>query len=48
MKQEETKKEKYGLKMHSQDKGSQWYIDSGCSKHVTWDQKKFRILKEEK
>jgi hypothetical protein len=34
--------------MYAQDKGSQWYIDSGCSKHMTGDQNKFLTLKEEK
>jgi hypothetical protein len=36
-KQEEPKKEECGLAMYAQDKGSQWYIDSGCSKHMTGD-----------
>jgi hypothetical protein len=34
--------------MYAQDKGSQWYIDIGCSKHMTWDHNKFITLKEEK
>jgi hypothetical protein len=46
MKQEEPKKEECGLAMYVQDKGSQWYIDSGCSKHMKRDQKKFLTLKE--
>jgi hypothetical protein len=36
-KQEEPKKEECGLAMYAQDKGIQWYIDSGCSKHMTRD-----------
>jgi hypothetical protein len=47
-KQEEPKKEEYGLTMYAQDKGIQWYINSGCSKHMTGDQNKFITLKEEK
>jgi hypothetical protein len=47
-KQEETKKEESGLAMYAQYKGRQWYIDSECSKHITWDHKKFLTLKEEK
>jgi hypothetical protein len=47
-KQEEQKKVKCGLAMYAQDKGSQWYINSGCSKHMTGDHNKFLILKEEK
>jgi hypothetical protein len=34
--------------MYAQDKGSQWYIDSGCSDHMIGDQNKFLTLKEEK
>jgi hypothetical protein len=34
--------------MCAQDKGSQWYIDSGCLKYTTCDQNKFLTLKEEK
>jgi hypothetical protein len=47
-KKKEPKKEEYGIAMYAQDKGSQWYIASGCSKHITGDQNKFLILKEEK
>jgi hypothetical protein len=47
-KQEEPKKEEHGLVIYSQDKGSQRYIDNGCSKHMTGDQNKFFTLKEEK
>jgi hypothetical protein len=35
--EEELKKEECRLVMYAQDKGSQWYIDSGCSKHMRWD-----------
>jgi hypothetical protein len=37
MKQEEPKKEECGLAMYVQEKGIQWYIDSGCSKQMTSD-----------
>jgi hypothetical protein len=47
-KQEEPKKEECGLAMYVQDKRSQWYIDSGCSKHMTWDQIKFPIIRKKK
>jgi hypothetical protein len=47
-KQEEPKKEECGLVMYAQAKGSQWYIDSGCSKHMTGDTNFFVTLKEEK
>lgn len=40
--------EKYDLALHDQKKGSQWYIDSGYSKHVTRDQNKFISIKIEK
>jgi hypothetical protein len=36
-KQEEPKKEECGLAMYAQDKGIQWYVDSGCSKHMIGD-----------
>jgi hypothetical protein len=47
-KQEEQKKEECGLALYAQNEGNQWYIDSGCSKHMTGDQTKFLTLKEEK
>jgi hypothetical protein len=47
-KKEEPKKEECGIVMYAQDKGIQWYNDSGCSKHMTGDDNKFIILKEEK
>jgi hypothetical protein len=47
-KQEESKKEECGLSLYDQNKGNQWYIDSGCSKHMIGDQTKFLTLKEEK
>ena len=34
--------------MHAQNKGSCWYIDNGCSKHIAGDQNKFLDLKKEK
>jgi hypothetical protein len=45
--QEDPKKEECGIEMFAQDKGSQWFIDSGCSKYTIGDQNKFLILKEE-
>jgi hypothetical protein len=47
-KQEEPKQEECGLALYAQNKWNQWYIDNGCSKHVTGDQTKFLTLKEEK
>jgi hypothetical protein len=40
------KKEECELAMYAQDKGNHWYIDSGCSKHMTRDHNKFLTLKE--
>lgn len=34
--------------MCAQNKGSQFYIDNGCSKHMTRDQNKFINSKERK
>lgn len=42
------KKEERNLALHAQSKTSQWYIDSGCSKHMTRDQRSFLVLKREK
>jgi hypothetical protein len=47
-KQQEPKKEECGLSLYAQNEGNQWYIDSGCSKHMTGDQTKFLTLMEEK
>jgi hypothetical protein len=32
--------------LRSQNKGNQWYIDSGFSSHMTGDKSKFLTLKE--
>ena len=34
--------------MYAKVKRSQWYVDIGCSKHMTRDQNKFLSLKKEK
>jgi hypothetical protein len=47
-KQKELKKEECGLALYAKNKDNQWYIDSGCSKHIIGDQTKFLTLKEEK
>jgi hypothetical protein len=47
-KQEKGSQEECDLAMHAQDKESYWYIDNGCSKHMTGDQNKFLKLKKEK
>ncbi|KAH9299145.1 hypothetical protein KI387_030827, partial [Taxus chinensis] len=31
---------------HAQDEGQLWYIDSGCSRHMTGDKSKFISLKK--
>ena len=36
------------LSLHAQSEASQWYIDSGCSKHMRRDQSGFLVLKKEK
>lgn len=47
-KHEEKKKEECKLVLYAKSIGSQWYIDSGCSNHMTGDQIKFTSLKKEK
>jgi hypothetical protein len=34
-KQEEHEKEECGLSLYVKNEGNQWYIDNGCSKHMT-------------
>ena len=36
------------MALHAQNRGSQWSIDSGFSKHMTRDQNKFLSLNKEK
>jgi hypothetical protein len=48
-KEKEKEEEEYILVqivLHVQNKGNRWYIDSGCSSHVTWDKNKFHTLNE--
>jgi hypothetical protein len=47
--QEKQKKEESMLvktSLHAQNKGNKWYVDSGCSSHMTGDKNKFHTLKE--
>jgi hypothetical protein len=32
--------------LHGQNKGNIWYVDNGCSSHMTRDKNKFFTLKE--
>jgi hypothetical protein len=41
-------KENCGLALYAKNQENQWYIDSGCSKHMTGDKSKFEFLTEEK
>jgi hypothetical protein len=43
--QMEEKEIKYKVALYAKIKRSQWYVDSGCSKHMIGDQDKFLILK---
>ena len=47
-KQEGSKVEECGFALQAQNKRNQWYIDSGCSKHMTGDRNMFITLKKEK
>jgi hypothetical protein len=44
---EKQKETKCKVALYAKDKISQWYVDSGCSKHMTGDQNKFLSLKKE-
>jgi hypothetical protein len=39
--------EEFSLTLQAQHKKSGWYVDSGCSKHMTGDKNKFLTLKKE-
>jgi hypothetical protein len=45
---DQQKGEENNLALHAQRNTSQWYIDSGCSKHMTGDQNIFLTLKKTK
>jgi hypothetical protein len=32
--------------LHAQNKGNKWYVESGCSSHMTRDKNMFCTLKE--
>jgi hypothetical protein len=40
--------DKFGLVLSAQRQMKPWYIDSGCSKHMTGDKGKFLSLSERK
>lgn len=40
--------EECDLMLHAQNKGRQWYINNGCSKHMTGDHDQFISLRKEK
>jgi len=42
------KGEENNLDLHAKRNTNQWYVDSGCSKHMTRDQSKFLTLKKTK
>ena len=44
-KQLEQKGTEFKIDLYAKDKRSQWYVDSGCSKHMTRDQDKFLSMK---
>jgi hypothetical protein len=45
-KQMEEKETECKVVVYAKDKRSQWYVDRGCSKHMTRDQDKFLNLKK--
>eukprot|EP00253_Pinus_taeda_P028111 PITA_28111 len=38
--------DKCGLALFAQNNGNQWFVDSGCSKHMTGDKRKFVSLRK--
>jgi hypothetical protein len=48
-KKKQVEKTECKVDLYAKNKGCQWYIDSGCSKHMTGDQIKFlKLMKKEK
>jgi hypothetical protein len=45
---EKKKKNQCSLALQAQHKKSDWYVDSGCSKHMTGDKNRFLTLKKER
>ena len=45
---EKTSEEEYLIALKSQEKEDLWYVDSGCSKHMTGNKDKFLNLKKQK
>ena len=45
IKEEEKPEDICGIALHAQKEESKWYIDSGCTKHMTCDKDKFLTLK---
>ena len=45
---EKTSKEECLIALKVQDKGDIWYVDNGCSKHMTGDKDKFLNFKKHK
>ena len=54
MEEERKEESKYALNkennlpLHAQNKRNKWYVDSGCSKHMTDDKSKFSDFMREK
>lgn len=42
------KKEERGIVLYAQNQGSHYYVDNGCSKHITEGKRKFMLLNENK
>jgi hypothetical protein len=48
-KKKQVEKTECKVSLYAKNKGCQWYIDNGCSKHMTRDQRKFlKLTKKEK
>ena len=45
---EKTSKQECLISLKDQDKEDLWYVDSGCSKHMTGNEDKFKRLKKQK
>jgi hypothetical protein len=47
-KSDQQEKEENKLSLHAQRKINQWCVDSGCSKHMIGEQRKFLVIKRGK
>lgn len=48
LKNKQERHEDFVVLLYAQNKGNQWYVDSGCSKNMCGDKRQFLYLKKDK